>query len=113
RKSPSPTTVPLRTYASMPSLASPNMSRKPARMVVPSTSVPARKATPSSTAEQVARRRRLWAPSVRRVVRHITSAPERLHPLEHPLRGGGGHLVHDPAVGQEHHAVRVRRGAGV
>src|SRR3546814_16129930 len=53
------------------SLASVNMSPKPLDMVSPSTSVPDRKATPSSTAEQVAIRRRLWALRDLRVVLHI------------------------------------------
>ena len=83
-------------------------------MVSPSTRVPARKATPSTTAEQVASRRRLWAPMDLRVVRHIgAQLPRARHALEHALGGRGLHVVDDPAVGQEHDGVGVGRGRRV
>lgn len=64
--SPSPdtvTTLALRTTASVPLAASANIVSKLARRVSPMTSVPARKATPSSTAVKVPANRRLWARS--------------------------------------------------
>jgi hypothetical protein len=67
-----PTSMLLRTIASVPALASPYMSPKPVSIVSPSTSVPDRNATPSTTAELVASRRRLWAPMLRIVVLHMT-----------------------------------------
>ena len=51
----------LRTTASVPPVALPNMVSKLARRVSPMTSVPARKATPRSTARKVPAKRRLWA----------------------------------------------------
>ena len=66
------TSVLLRTIASVPALASPNMSPKPVSIVSPSTRVPDRNATPSTTAELVASRRRLWAPMLLIVVLHMT-----------------------------------------
>ena len=56
-----PTSMVLRTTASVPRFASENRSEKPARIVSPSTSVPARNATPSRTAKTVPNRRRLCA----------------------------------------------------
>ena len=53
----------LRTTASVPALTSVNKSSKPARMVSPSTNVPTRKATPSTTANTVPNKRRLCAHS--------------------------------------------------
>lgn len=51
----------LRTTASVPLVALPNMVSKPARSVSPMTSVPARNATPRNTARKVPAKRRLWA----------------------------------------------------
>ena len=61
RSSSEPISALLRTTTSMPALASLNAWAKPARMVSPSTSVAARKATPRMTAVQVPIRRRLRA----------------------------------------------------
>src|ERR671911_278817 len=91
----SPTSVALRTTASVPALASVNMSPKPDRMVSPSTSPAAgacaRRCSSASCGT--------WP-----------SAPGSLEPLEHALGGGCGHPVDDATVGEEHDAVGVGGG---
>src|SRR5579871_2354853 len=74
-----------------------------------STNVPATKATPSTMAMAVRARRTLWAARLRSVARS-TSVPHALHVVDDPLRRRLRHLVDDAPVGEEHDAVRVRRG---
>src|SRR5687767_13653739 len=88
------------------------MSSKVRAMVALRIIVPLMKATPRTTARPVARRRSLWAARLRSAVRNI-SVSKGLPAVQDPLGGGFGHLVHDPAVGQEHDAVRVGGRAGV
>ncbi len=70
----------LRTTASVPLVASPNMVSKLARSVSPMTRVPARKATPRNTARNVPAKRLLWArrdDMLRRTDAFTTSRPRR------------------------------------
>lgn len=67
-------TLSLRTTASVPLVALPNIESKPARRVSPMTSVPTRKATPSSTAEKVPAKRLLWVRSEARLSRSAVRA---------------------------------------
>src|SRR6266568_5873341 len=62
------TLVALRTTAPVSPVTLVNRVSKLARRVSPSTSVPARKATPSSTARKVPARRRLWLHRPLRVI---------------------------------------------
>src|SRR4051794_9315025 len=102
----------LRTSASVPAYAVVKKRSMPARSVSLSTIVPARNATPRKTAKNVPMSRRLCAHSAAKVSLTMTSPllPERLHPVEHPLRGRGLHPVDDPAVGEEDHLVGVAGG---
>src|SRR6476660_6005044 len=98
----------LRTTASVSRLASVKSLPKLLRTESPSTSVPARNATPTSTAVNMPARRRL------RLHRSLTitwlmSVSEGLHALEHARGGRGGHQVDDAAVGEEHDLVGVAR----
>src|SRR5690242_3960157 len=113
------------TTTSLPAYASLNARANPARIVSPSTSVPARNATPSSTAEQVRSRRRLWAHMPLRLIFHMVvlgsrrswwgsscpaSAAERLHAVEHGLGSGRLEAVDDATVREEQHGVGIGRG---
>jgi hypothetical protein len=73
-KSPPPTWTLERTSASVPALALARMPANPVVSVCTSTRVADRNATPSSTAEQVASRRRLRAAMDLRVIRHMVSS---------------------------------------
>jgi hypothetical protein len=68
-----PMTDELRTMTSVPALASVKAAEKPDRMVSPSTSVAARKATPSTTAVVVPTRRRLRAQRPARTVENMVN----------------------------------------
>src|SRR5262245_55233716 len=102
----------LRTWASMPRLASEKKSTNDARMVSPSTRVPARKATPSTTATVVDTSRRLRAHTPFRVIWSM-SASDRLDAVEHGVGGRSDQPVDDATVGQEQDAVGPRRRVGV
>src|SRR5580765_2168762 len=75
---------------------------------------PATNATPRTTARALSAIRSLWASRPLTVTRSMSAHPpgglEVLHPVQHLLGGGVGHLVHDPAVGQEQHPVGVPGG---
>lgn len=83
------TTLELRTTASVPLLAPANMVSKLPRSVSPMTSVPARKATPSSTAVKVPAKRRLWARSELRLMRSDARLPLMPSPLGRRRPSGG------------------------
>src|SRR6478735_974935 len=78
------------------------------------TSDPATNATPRTTANALSAIRSLCASRPLTVTRSMSAHPpgrfEVLHPVQHPLRGGLGHLVVDQAVGQEQHPVGVPGG---
>src|SRR6478752_10341834 len=91
--------------------------------------VPATNATPRTIANALIPIRSLWAKRLFRVARSTSGhrvcdgnradGPalmlriEALHPVEDPIGGRLGHLVHDLPVGQEQHAVRVSGGGRV
>ena len=63
-------------------------------------------ATPSTTADAVSAKRNLWASRLFTCLQHWSS-PAARHLAPRPFIRRVVHLVHDPAVGQEHHPVGV------
>src|SRR5262245_36838625 len=102
-----------RTITSVPAFTSANRLVNVALSVSVRMKLPATNATPRTTASDVRARRTLWARSPFRVARHMGSAPQALHPVEHSVGGRPVHLVHDLAVGQEHDPVGEARGVRV
>ena len=79
----------LRTTASVPLVALPNIVSKLARSVSPMTRVPARKATPRSTARNVPAKRRLWARRDETLMRTEAFMPAALPCCRRPSYGPG------------------------
>src|SRR5215468_4818940 len=81
-------------------------------MVSVRTRVAATKATPKTIDRAVRARRSRWARKPAMVAFH-TGLLQALHAVEDRIGRGPGHLVHHPAVAEEHHPVGVRRGPRV
>src|SRR4029077_6564731 len=72
------------------------------RIVSLNTNTPLRNIVPAMIAAAVSRSRPLRASTFFSESLNIASLPEALHPVEHPLGGGFGHLVDDLPVGEEY-----------
>ena len=92
-----------------------NRSSNVLRRLSARTNEPTTNETPTRMAMEMAMRRPRRARMLRRAMRAVDpvlmSVPEALHAVEDLLGRRVGHLVDDPAVGEEHDAVGVRRAA--
>src|SRR6476646_7700787 len=112
RPSPKPSLSGLvpRAYASVWALASAKTPSNVFITVSVRISVPAMNATPTTTARAVLTRRLFLEAISLTVSRNMTSAPQCLDAVENRVGGGLVDLPDDVAVGEEHGAIRVRRG---